>query len=239
MSGVIHGEGRDGRPGGVHVTSYALLLTFVLLSAGVITLSYLYYQHFKANYRKEYEKQLSAISELKVGELMQWRTERWGDAAVLLNNAAFSDLVRRFFENPEEPETSGKLREWLGKYQTINRYDQIVLLDGRSATRMTIPENLTNLSSAISQRLPDVLQSDQVTFLDFYRDETDHGVYLAVLIPVLPGPGSDRPLGALVFRINPETYLYPFPIASSQCNSIIQSGALSSCASVKRPRLSW
>lgn len=210
MNSLFRDAAQETRPGDVHVTSYILLLIFGLLAAGIITLSYLYYHHFKANYRKEYEKQLSAIAKLKVGELTQWRTERWGDAAVLLNNAAFSALVRRFFENPEAPETAGLLREWLEKYQTIFQYDQIFLLDARSATRMTIPETLTNLTSVVSQRLPEVLQSDQVTFLDFYRDETDHGVYLAILVPILQGLGSSRPLGALVFRINPQTYLYPF-----------------------------
>ncbi len=210
MNSLFRDAAQETRPGDVHVTSYILLLIFGLLAAGIITLSYLYYHHFKANYRKEYEKQLSAIAKLKVGELTQWRTERWGDAAVLLNNAAFSALVRRFFENPEAPETAGLLREWLEKYQTIFQYDQIFLLDARSATRMTIPETLTNLTSVVSQRLPEVLQSDQVTFLDFYRDETDHGVYLAILVPILQGLGSSQPLGALVFRINPKTYLYPF-----------------------------
>jgi signal transduction histidine kinase len=210
MNSLFRDTAQETRPGDVHVTSYILLLIFGLLAAGIITLSYLYYHHFKANYRKEYEKQLSAIAKLKVGELTQWRTERWGDAAVLLNNAAFSALVRRFFENPEAPETAGLLREWLEKYQTIFQYDQIFLLDARSATRMTIPETLTNLTSVVSQRLPEVLQSDQVTFLDFYRDETDHGVYLAILVPILQGLGSSRPLGALVFRINPQAYLYPF-----------------------------
>jgi signal transduction histidine kinase len=210
MSELLHGEVRDGRPGDVHVTSYALLLIFGLLAAGIITLGYLYYQHFKTNYRKEYEKQLSAIAKLKVGELTQWRTERWGDAAVFLNNAAFSALVQRFFENPEAPEAAGLLREWLEKYQTIFQYDQIFLLDARGSMRMTMPANLTNLASAISQRIPEVLQADHVTFLDFYRDEADHGVYLAILMPILQGPGSSRPLGALVFRINPESYLYPF-----------------------------
>ncbi|MEI6786974.1 MAG: ATP-binding protein [bacterium] len=210
MNSLLHDEAQETQPGTVHVTSYALLLIFVLLAAGIITLSYLYYQSFKANYRREYEKQLSAIAELKVGELTQWRTERWGDAAILLNNAAFSSLVRRYFENPEAPEASEQLREWLGKYQTAFQYDQIVLLDARGILRMTIPANLTNLTSVISRRLPEVLQSDQVTFQDFYRDETDHGVYLAILIPILQGLGSNRLLGALVFRINPETYLYPF-----------------------------
>jgi signal transduction histidine kinase len=207
MNSLFHDEAQETHPGTVHVTSYALLLIFVLLAAGIITLSYLYYQHFKANYRREYEKQLLAIAELKVGELTQWRTERWGDAAILLNNAAFSSLVRRYFENPEASE---QLREWLKKYQIIFQYDQIFLLDARGTTRMTIPENLTNLASVISQRLPEVLQSDQVTFQDFYRDETDHGVYLAILMPIFQELDSNRPLGALVFRINPETYLYPF-----------------------------
>jgi hypothetical protein len=59
---------------------YILLAIFIILAAGILAAGCLYYQHYKENYRVEVERRLSAIAELKVNELVDWRNERLGDA---------------------------------------------------------------------------------------------------------------------------------------------------------------
>ena len=53
--------------------------------AGIVSTGYFYYRNYEQKYRAEMEQQLSAIAELKVGELVQWRKERLGDASILAN----------------------------------------------------------------------------------------------------------------------------------------------------------
>jgi PAS domain S-box-containing protein len=65
------------------------------------------------------------------------------------------------------------------------------------------------MSSTVSRRIPEVLRSGQMAFQDFYRNEHDQRVYLAVLVPILAESEASPPLGVLVLRIDPETYLYP------------------------------
>ena len=66
------------------------------------------------------------------------------------------------------------------------------------------------MSSFVSRRVPEVLRSGQVTFLDFHRNEQDQQIYLTLLVPILDESDANRPLGVLALRIDPETYLYPF-----------------------------
>ncbi|MBI5394019.1 MAG: PAS domain-containing protein, partial [Verrucomicrobia bacterium] len=201
---------QGGQPKDIPVASYVLLLVFVLLAAGIVTTGYFYYRHYERHYRAEVEGQLSAVAELKVGELAQWRKERLGDAAVLFKNAAFSGLVRSFFEKPENAEARRQLQAWMGKYQTKNQYDQVRLLDALGVTRVVAPTTRPPLSSAVSKRVPEILRSGRVTFQDFYRNEHDQEIYLAVMIPVLGEQEGSRPMGVLVLRIDPATFLYPF-----------------------------
>jgi hypothetical protein len=56
---------------------YILVLIFIILTAGIVTSGYRYYQHYKENHRVEMERQLSAIAKLKVGELANWCKERF------------------------------------------------------------------------------------------------------------------------------------------------------------------
>ena len=99
-------------------TPSVLVLIFVLLIAGIVTVGCLYYRNYERQFRVEAGNQLSAIAKLKVDELAQYRKERLGDADAFFQNATFSGLVRRFLDHPEDTEAQEQLRRWLNKYQT-------------------------------------------------------------------------------------------------------------------------
>ncbi len=190
--------------------SYALLLAFLLLAVGIVTIGGLHYQDYTKRRRAEVAQQLSAIAALKVGELVQYRRERLGDGLVFFENAAFSALVRRAFDHPNDREAHAALRTWLGRYREHYQYDRVFLLDARGAEWMAAPEGRVPVASVIARRVSEILRSGDVTLQDFHRNEHDQKVYLTVLVPMLDGPGGRRALGVLGLRIDPETYLYPF-----------------------------
>jgi hypothetical protein len=79
---------------------------------------------------------------LKVAEIVQWRKERIGDAETF-TIAAFSVLVRRFFEKPEDTYAQRLLQTWMNKYHTSYNYEQVLLTDTQGALRMLSPEAST------------------------------------------------------------------------------------------------
>jgi len=190
-------------------TPSVLVLIFVLLIAGIVTAGYLYYRHYERNFRDEAGKELSAVAKLKVDELVQYRKERLWDADVFFRNDAFSGLVRRFFEHPEDAEAQDQIQEWAAKYLATDQYDLVCLFDAQGVIRLAVPAE-SPISSFVSQSVPEVLRSGQVTFLDFHRNEQDQQIYLTLLVPIFNGTDHRQTLGVLALRIDPETYLYPF-----------------------------
>jgi nitrogen fixation negative regulator NifL len=190
--------------------SYPLVLAFVLLALGIVTVGGLYYRDYGKRYRAEVAQQLSAIAALQVGELVQYRQERLADGSIFFRNAAFSALVRRALDHPNDRAAHTELRTWLRKYHEQYQYDRVFLLDARGAERMAAPEVPAPVASVIARRVPEILESGEAAFQDFYRDEHDQKVYLTVLVPILDGPDRRGALGILGLRIDPETYLYPF-----------------------------
>ncbi len=55
----------------------ALLVAFGLLAIGIVASGYLSYRHFELEYRAQVERQLSAVADLKVRELVDWRASHW------------------------------------------------------------------------------------------------------------------------------------------------------------------
>ena len=202
-----------------------LLLIFAVLSLGIVVGGAFYYRHYERQFRAAAEHQLSAIAELKVGELAQYRKERLDDAAVFFNNTAFSGLVRRFFNHPEDVDAQQQIQEWTVKLVATGQYDLVHLLDTQGVTRLSSPAGAPPISSVVSQRLPEILRSGQVTFQDFHRNEHDQRVYLDILIPLFDEQNASRPLGVFYLRIDPDKYLYPFiqrwPVPSQTAETLL------------------
>jgi signal transduction histidine kinase/PAS domain-containing protein len=201
------------------------ILIIALLASGIIAGGASYFRQTARHYRVNIKSQLSAIAELKVDELVQYRKERLWDAGILFKNASFSALVRRFLEKPEDPDAKQQVQLWLDKYAAHYLYDRIRLLDAQGVTRLSTPAGLAPVSSAIARGVSESLRSGQIVFQDFYRNEQDQRAYLAVLVPIFDESDANHPLGVVTLRIDPERYLYPFiklwPVPSRTAETLL------------------
>ena len=204
---------------------WVLVTIFVCLAAGIVATGYLYYRNHGRHFSAEVGRQLSAIADLKASELVQWRKERLEDAGTLFHNAAFTTLVRRFFEQPDDVDGRRQLQEWIGRIQTNSQYDRVVLLDARGVLRLSAPDTPEPLGAHLVGDAAAVLRSRQVTLVDFHRDSPTGPIHLGLLVPILDESNAGNPLGVLIFRIDPATYLYPFiqrwPIPSLTAETLL------------------
>jgi PAS domain-containing protein len=185
------------------------LWAFVLLTACIVIVGWFYVRQSAQHFRAEAQRQLSVVADLKVGELTQWRKERLTDGLVFFKNPSFAALVRRFFETPSDADAQRQLHDWLGRYPAHDNYNKVCLLDTQGVSRLDLPAGQVPTTSGLVRAASEVLGSGQIAIQDFYRDEHDLHVHLAVLVPILDEQEGSRPLGILVLRTSPETYLYP------------------------------
>jgi PAS domain S-box-containing protein len=186
------------------------VLIFLLLVSGIGAAGYVSYESYERQFRAQVEKQLSAIAELKGRGLEEWRAERLADAQVIRENPAFAALVEETVANPPDAQAEGQLQLWINSLRSAYGYDRASVLDPGGAERLSSPKEPEQVAAHLVQDAAAVLQSGQVTFLDLHRDAEGGAIRLAVLVPVLAGGETNRPLGVLVLRIDPDTYLYPY-----------------------------
>ncbi|MHB8202150.1 MAG: PAS domain S-box protein [Desulfomonilaceae bacterium] len=196
-------------PSGYERSLYAPILIFVILAVGIFTGGYLFYRNYERKFRIGIENQLSSIADLKVDQIIQWRKERLGDAAIFFKNSTFSSLVLSYFEHPDNVAWQKQLGTWLGNVQARYKYDRIALLDSRGVERLAIPETSPPICGFEREHALEVIRSGQVEFTNFYRDNHSKRIYISVIVPVLDPQNSARSIGALVMRIDPNQYLYP------------------------------
>jgi PAS domain S-box-containing protein len=191
-------------------TTQILLLVFVVLAAGIVAAGCLVYSSQQGNCRMDAERKLTAVADLKVGELAAWRKERMADAGIFHKNSAFSALVRRSIERPQDLSAQEELRTWLSRVQANYCYDRVALLDAAGNKWMSVPYARAPLSSVSAEKGREALRTRKLIFEDFRRNEYTKKIYLRLFVPIFDGPTGRRPLGVLMLRVDPSAYLYSF-----------------------------
>ena len=89
-----------------------------------------------------------------MSELSAWRKERLADANVFYKNSAFSALVRRSIERPQDLPLQEELRTWIGHFQVTNHYDRAALFDAAGNTWMMVSDAAEPLSALTLSESP-------------------------------------------------------------------------------------
>ena len=191
-------------------TLLSLSPIFLILVAGIVAAGIFYYQSQLANCRSDAQAKIAAIADLKVDELSLWRNERLADANTLYKNAAFSSLVRRCFERPEDSPLQKELQSWIDSIRTSYQYNEVALHNAASDKWTFFAKVNEPISLFTTQEAHEAELSGQLTFADFYRNEHNQKIYLRLLIPILDSQAGGRAIGVLLLRIDPHVFLYQF-----------------------------
>ena len=202
-----------------------LIPVFLVLVVGIVSAGVFYYRGHAKSFRAEVERQLSAIADLKGGQLVHWREDRLGDAAVFYDNANFTGLVERYLRSPSDEDARVRLETWMRHLTESYRYDRISLYDAAGIGRLEIPPASMPVQGLPAEWTSEVVHSGDVTFRDFYRDELDRRIHLSVLVPILGEENARHVTGILEMRIDPDQYLYPmigrWPVPSLTAETLI------------------
>jgi len=206
-------------------TSYLFLFLFLILAVVIAATGFLYYTNYEKQYKTEIENQLSAIASLKVNQIVQWRTQRLGEASVFYRNTDFAVLIKQFLKNPKDAATKLKVRVWFKQIQEAYAYSRLCLHDIKGNELLVYPDSMGQHSYTFYKQLPSVIKLGKITFIDFYRNEHDGIIYLRIFVPLFDPANNKKVIGIIAMRIDPRKYLYPlingWPIHSKTAETLI------------------
>jgi len=204
---------------------FSLLLIFVVLTLGILAGGIFSYRSYERHFRTGIEQQLSAILELKVAQIVEWRRQPLLDANYLRRTP---DVTRRALDVLAQPAALTPRQiftSWLEPLLAGESYERVILLDEGLKVGLVYPEGASGVLGEPARRAAQqALISQQVVLADLDQ-ETDGGpVYLSLMVPLVvrrestgenvpaAGKGSspaDRSAGLLVLQINAQKQLYP------------------------------
>jgi PAS domain S-box-containing protein len=207
-------------------TQWPLIILFIIISFSLVLAGVIYFKNQKQSLLNEKQLELSAITDLKIRHITQWRLERLGDGKFLGGNPI---LVRKFLEliqRSDDKSLRDVVTESL-KSSTANfDYENALILDRNGKVILSFPGKDSLISEQLSPILPGIIKKREIVLTDMHRSDTTSLAYLDLIIPLIDHSVNDSlVLGLLALRIDPQKILYPliqsWPTPSKSAESLL------------------
>jgi PAS domain S-box-containing protein len=207
-------------------TPWPLIVLFIILSASAVVTGYYYYKSLEKHQMDDTIGQLSAIADLKVRQIIQWRYERLSDGTFLSNNAPHLKQFSRFLAYPKNKIVRDDLLMSLKSYVENYDYRNALLLDRNLNVKLFYPAQDTLIGDYLRTLLPGVMKKGEVVLTDIHRTGKVSFTHLDLLVPLkLPQQKDTSAFGLLVLRIDPNKILYPvlqsWPITTKTAEALL------------------
>lgn len=191
-------------------TPWLLIVLFVIISASSILLGFLYYKSQKARLLKDKNLELSAIADLKVSQIAQWRNERLSDAVLIGENTPFIRLLYEYLHRKNNGNLRAEIRASLKSITRSTEYKNVLLINSLGIVREYYPNKDTMMGDHLKILFPDLLKLESGILTDLHRTSNINYIHLDLVIPLINTWQKDSSVfGLLVIRVDPREILYP------------------------------
>ncbi len=190
--------------------SFKLIVVFLLLTLGIGTAGYFYYENQKSLIIRDKQNELSAIADLKVNQIVLWRQERIKDVIIIAKNPVIINSVSRFMRNENIYEYKAETLELLSELITYYDYERAMLFDTNGRLALWSGEKPEDAEIHARMYVADAMKRGGVDFIDLHKDEPSGSIHFGLSVPLFSqGTKGSRLIGVLILRIDPFKFLYP------------------------------
>ncbi len=190
---------------------WPLVVAFILLSAGLFTISRVFYVLQVRHARAFKESELTTLAAMKSAQLAQWRKEQMTFAAAIADNKINAVRAKILAEDPAaEPARTDFLAGFAGLRKVLH-FAKAALLLPRGRTLLVYPEGAEFTSTPESLRLGhEAWQSREPLIGTVDTDGAPGTRWVDLMVPLLDkGPGMSGPVGLLRISFDAAAVLDP------------------------------
>jgi len=205
-----------------HWFSKGPLVVFLLLTVAIGTAGFFYLRSQIAASRQAAGDTLSAVADLKVRQILDWREERQSDARIIMSDPFACHQAQEYFADPTRTGLRCELLAWITSVREHNQSLRAVLLDPQMNVRLASPEDKTYFGPIAAAAAMKAMQSRQVVFSDLHASRFTGEIHLDLTIPLIfsndytlsesGGLQADlskgEPVGVLCLEVDPYRFLY-------------------------------
>jgi PAS domain S-box-containing protein len=207
-------------------TSIPLIFLFLIIAVSAGVTGIIYYNYQKDNLLTEKLHELSAISDLKIRQITQWRFERLADGKFLGDNVMLVEKISDYLNHKEQMPTEEMVRRILKSLTENYDYRSATVTDRHGDVRIIFPARDTLTGDSLKQLLNVIARDRKVVMTDLHLSSSVRSAHLDLIVPLIDRTINDTIVqGFLILRIDPGKVLYPllqsWPTASRSAETLM------------------
>jgi two-component system, cell cycle sensor histidine kinase and response regulator CckA len=202
----------------------ALLLGFLVAAVTFIFSGVFYYRFLETLVRKEGERELSSIADLKVVQFSSWRESRISDARSIMQDPFVPKTLLKWIAPPYDTSLSCDIMKWMSNLEKYQGYARVAVIDTFGTSLLSNVDSGLWFDQSIRDLIRKAVNQQQVLFSDLYRSGRDSAIHFNVVVPIVGKEKQIRYNAAMVLDRNPTTKLYPLLLnwpTTSQTGEIV------------------
>jgi PAS domain S-box-containing protein len=199
-----------------------LALLFALIALTLLVGGYGFYRFETQRIRLDKFNELSAIGELKAGQIARWREERLNDGMNTTESPFFVKSVEAWLKDSGNLALRDEFIERLKLEMRTSDYADALLLDPDGRILLSAGNDTGLVDTATLTTIAQTLESKQALLSELFRSH-DGNVYIDAVAPVVDA--NNQPIAVVVLRSDAAKFLYPliqsWPIPSRSAETVV------------------
>jgi len=184
----------------------------VFVLTGAISLliifgGYFFYSSQVKSIHEDKRQDIHAIAELKINQLTQWRKERFGDAVMATQLQLFNKEIQHWAGNKNVLSLKKDILKRFAQFKVNYDYEDIFLSSPQGEFLFALNPKEKTFDKLTSSQIRKATRKQQITFTDFYYCPNHKKIHYDIIAPIVDD--KNIAIAAMLFRIDPEDYLYP------------------------------
>ena len=187
-----------------------LPIEIILCFSVVISVtSFVYFKNEAASARQATQDQLSAISRLKVDQIVNWRNERTGNASSITDSPFLSRSLVEWMKTRSLPLKEEILFFFQGLSEHYH-YSDILLIDKDGTTLLSLKDHSTAAPPLLKEAMARAFKDRKPVMTDLHTFSDQVEPHFDILAPIFKrNNNSVVPVCIVVLRCNASQYFYP------------------------------
>ena len=195
-----------------------LAVVFGMLAAGIAISGWLYYLRQKSTIERDSNHALAAIAELKVSQIVAWRSELLADGDFVRYNSIVCQALERVLSVGGQ-DAEREARNWMSAAKQRRGYNRLLLISETGSVRLAVPRDSGWLAPEDRRLAIEALAARSPRLSDLHRS-ADGTIHLDLSVPIL-----SRAAGILLIEVDPRQSLYPllqtWPVLSPSAEAFL------------------
>lgn len=185
----------------------AFSISLFLASIGIIILILFYFNRQKENIATDIKKDLSVITDLKVKQIENWRTERLLDGQMISENKIMINSILSIYKDPTKTSLRNDLTDLLKSICDKHNYITARLVDKEGNIIVAYPYDAIMVGKNGRKHIQESYNSRKPLLSEFHFYENTERIHIDLVVPIIVEYENDIDIFILL-EIDPYINLY-------------------------------